>query len=50
MARRQLPPIRIDAISAIVTALEVIVVMGTIKVIAYRYHGHPLAQAYLVLF
>jgi hypothetical protein len=44
-----LPPIRIDAIDAIVTALEVIVVIGTLKVVAYRYHGHPVAQAFLVL-
>lgn len=50
MASGKLPPIRIDAVSAVVTALEVIVVMGTIKVLAYRFHGHPLAQAYLVLF
>lgn len=45
-----LPPIRIDAVDAVVTALEVIVVIGTLKVVAYRYHGHPLAQAFLVLF
>lgn len=44
-----LPPIRIDAIHAIVTALEVIVVIGTLKVVAYRYHGNPLAQAFLLL-
>lgn len=45
-----LPPVRIDAVDAIVTTLEVMVVLGTIKVIAYRYHGHPVAQAILVLF
>lgn len=46
---KDLPEIRIDAIHAIVTALEVIVVLGTLKVIAYRYHGNPLAQAFLLV-
>lgn len=46
---RELPPVRIDAVSAVVTALEVIVVIGTLKVLAYRYHGHPLSQALLVV-
>jgi hypothetical protein len=50
MATRKLPPVRVDAIDAIVTTLEVMVVLGTIKVLAYRFHGHPLAQAVLVLF
>lgn len=50
MAAREIPPVRVDVVSAIVTALEVIVVMGTVKVLALRYHGHPLAQAYLTLF
>lgn len=45
-----LPPLRVDAIDAVVTTLEVMVVLGTIKVIAYKYHGHPVAQAILVLF
>ncbi len=42
-------PLRIDAVHAVVTALEVIVVIGTLKVIAYRYHGNPLSQAFLLL-
>ena len=49
MAKDGLPPIRIDAVHAIVTALEVIVVIGTLKVVAYRYHGNPLSQAFLLL-
>ena len=39
MAKVDLPPIRIDAVHAIVTALEVIVVLGTLKVIAYNTTG-----------
>lgn len=49
MPKDGIPPIRIDAVHAIVTALEVVVVIGTLKVIAYRYHGNPLAQAFLLL-
>ena len=49
MARDGLPPIRVDALHAIVTALEVIVVIGTMKVVAYRFHGNPLSQAFLLL-
>lgn len=44
------PEVRVDVVSAVVTALEVIVILGTCKVLAYRWHGHPLAQAYLTLF
>jgi len=50
MATRTVPPIRVDAVSAVVVALEVIVVMGTLKVLAYRFHGNRFAQAYLTLF
>ena len=46
----KLPPVRVDAVDAVVTTLEVMVVLGTIKVLAYRFHGHALAQAVLVLF
>jgi hypothetical protein len=49
MAKDGLPPIRIDAVHAVVTALEVLVVLGTLKVIAYRYHGNPLSQAFLLI-
>ena len=47
---RALPPVRVDAVSAVVVALEVIVVMGTIKVLCCRFHGNKFAQAYLTLF
>ena len=46
----KLPPVRVDAVDAVVTTLEVMVVLGTIKVLAYRFHGHAFAQAILVLF
>jgi hypothetical protein len=46
----KLPPMRIDAVSLVVHGLEVVVFIGTLKVLAYRYHGNPFAQAFLVLF
>jgi hypothetical protein len=49
MAKEGLAPIRIDAVHAIVTALEVILVIGTLKVVAYKYHGNPFSQAFLLL-
>jgi hypothetical protein len=49
MPKDAITPIRIDAVHAIVTALEVIVVLGTLKVVAYRYHGNPLSQAFLLI-
>jgi hypothetical protein len=50
MATAKLPPIRVDAISLVVTTLEVVVGIGTLKVLAYRWHGNPFAQAFLTLF
>ena len=46
----KLPPVRIDAVDLVVTGLEVMVFLGTVKVLAYRWHGHAFAQAILVLF
>lgn len=46
----KLPPVRVDAVDAVVTFLEVLVLFGTAKVLAYKYHGNPFAQAFLVLF
>ncbi len=45
-----LPTHRIDVIDAVATSLEVIVVLGTLKILAIRFHQHALAQAYLTLF
>lgn len=50
MAKNALPPVRIDAVDLVVTGLEVMVFIGTLKVLAYRWHGHAISQAILVLF
>jgi hypothetical protein len=44
------PEVTPSALGAVVTALEVIVVLGTLKVLAIKYHQSPMAQAYLTLF
>jgi hypothetical protein len=46
----KLPPLRVDAIDAVKTTLEVMVVLGVIKVLAYRWHGNPISQAILILY
>jgi len=45
----KLAPLRVDAFSALNIYFSWLVIHGTIKVIATRYHGHKLSQAYLVL-
>ncbi len=47
---RGLPPIRVDAVSFVVTGLSVVVFLGTAKLVAYKFHGNPIAQAWLTLF
>ena len=46
---KSLPPVRIDAINALNIYFSWFLVNGTLKIIAYRYHGHKLAQAYLLV-
>jgi hypothetical protein len=46
---QKLPPLRVDAINAMNIYFSWLLVNGTVKIIAYRYHGHKLAQAYLLV-
>lgn len=46
---KSLPPLRVDAMNALNIWFSWLVINGTVKIIAYRYHGHKLAQAYLVV-
>lgn len=39
----------LDLWDSMFNAASVVVWLGTFKVIAYRYHGHKLAQAYLLV-
>jgi hypothetical protein len=46
---KALPPIRVDAINMLNVYFSWLVVNGTVKILCYRYHGHKLAQAYLLV-
>lgn len=45
----KLPPARIDAVSAFQVYWSWLVIDGTLKLVAYKFHGHKLAQAYLLI-
>lgn len=45
----QLPAMRVDAANAFNVYFSWLLIHGTVKIIAYRYHGHKLAQAYLLI-
>lgn len=44
-----LPPLRVDAANAINTYLSWLVIQTPFKLLAYKYHGHKVAQAYLLV-
>lgn len=44
-----LPALRVDAVNAVNIYFSWLLIDGTLKVLAYRFHGHKLAQAYLLV-
>lgn len=46
---QKLPPLRVDAVNAVNVYLSWLLIHGTVKVLAYRFHGHPLAQTALLI-
>lgn len=46
---KQLPPLRVDAANAINAYLSWLVIQTPLKLLAYKYHGHKVAQAYLLV-
>lgn len=48
-SKDKLPPLRVDATNAVNIYFSWLVVQGSLKLIAYRYHGHKLAQAFLLV-
>jgi hypothetical protein len=44
-----LPPLRVDAANAVNVYFSWLLINGTLKLIAYKYHGHNLAQEYLLI-
>ena len=47
--QKVLPPLRIDAANAINIYFSWLLIDGTLKLVAYKYHGHKVAQAYLLI-
>jgi hypothetical protein len=49
--RRQggLPPLRVDAANALNVYFSWMLINVPLKVLAYKYHGHKVAQAYLLV-
>ena len=44
-----LPPLRVDAANVVNVYLSWMILNVPIKLLAYQYHGHKLAQAYLLV-
>lgn len=48
-AKDKLPPLRVDATNVVNIYMSWLVMNGAVKLLAYRYHGHKVAQAFLVI-
>lgn len=46
---QKLPPVRIDAVNALNVYFSWLLIDGTLKLVAYHFHGHRLAQQYLLI-
>lgn len=49
MAKNVTAP-RVDALTVLASGFSAILVIGTLKVLALRFHQHPVAQGFNVLF
>jgi hypothetical protein len=45
----KLPPVRVDAVNALNVYFSWLLIDGTLKLVAYHYHGHRLAQQFLLV-
>ena len=48
-SKDKLPPLRVDATNVVNIYMSWLVMNGAVKLIAYKYHGHKVAQAFLVI-
>jgi hypothetical protein len=46
---QKMPPVRIDAVNALNVYFSWLLIDGTLKLVAYHFHGHKLAQQYLLI-
>lgn len=49
MAKIAPAQVNVDPVSFLVYGLSAVLFISTAKLVAFRYHGHPLAQATLIL-
>ena len=49
MAKLSPAQVNVDPVSVVVYGLSAILFISTAKLVALRYHGHPMAQAVLLL-
>lgn len=49
MAKMTAPSVSIDPVSVVVIGLSASLFISTVKLLALRYHGHPMSQAVLLL-
>lgn len=47
--QKVIPPLRVDAANALNVYFSWLLVDGTLKLVAYKFHGHKVAQAYLLI-
>jgi hypothetical protein len=45
----KLPPVRVDAVNALNIYFSWLLIDGTLKLVAYHWHGHKLAQQFLLV-
>jgi hypothetical protein len=45
----KLAPLRVDAANSLNVYFSYLLINGTLKLVAYKYHGHKLAQEYLLI-
>ena len=49
MAKLAPARVNVDTASVVVYGLSAILIISTVKLVALRFHGHPMAQAALLL-
>ncbi len=46
---KKTPPVQVSAMSALNVYFSWLLINGAVKIVAYKYHGHKAAQAYLLV-
>ena len=43
------PSVSVDPVGVVIAGLSAVLFISTIKLVAYKFHGHPMSQAILLL-